>query len=224
MINTTNSKRPVPIRGSAFNVKGFRKGVSYGYVRTVFNGLLPGSYIDLWEQKRGKQTHHYGRVSVTEAIMETYPEFCEALYNPGKSVPIEIGPFELMIWTKKPKVKRDRKALEDEVDELKIALNKQMQLQQETQVMLNNILVSNSSNFVCPNELNLMRGSRPSPPRKKAKANAKSDPMEMTSISDTETNAQINYFPESPSAKMSEYQLKMCAHLQKVLDEAGMGT
>ena len=90
--------------------------------------------------------------------------------------------------------------------------------------MLNNILASNGSNFVCPNELNLMRGSRPSPPRKKAKANAKSDSMEMASISDTETNAQINYFPDSPSTKMSEYQLKMCAHLQKVLDEAGLGT
>ena len=117
-------------------------------MRTVFNGLLPGSYIDLWEHKRGKQTHHYGRVSVTEAIMDAYPEFREALYNPGKSVPIEIGPFELMIWTKKPKVKRDRKVLEDEVDELKLALNKQMQFQQETQVMLNNMLASKGNNLV----------------------------------------------------------------------------
>ena len=99
-----------------------------------------------------------------------------------------------------------------------------MQFQQETQVMLNNILASKGNNFVRLNELNRMRGSKPSPPRKKAKANAKSESMEIMSISDTEPNAQINYLPDSPSTKMSEYQLKMCAHLQKVLDEAGLGT
>ena len=204
-------------------------------MRTVFSGLLPGSYIDLWEQKRGKQTHHYGRVSVTRAIMDAYPEFCEALYNPGKSVPIEIGPFELMIWTKKPKVKRDRKALEDDIDELKLALNKQMQFQQETQVMLNNMLASKSNNLVGSNGMNQMRGSKPSPPRKKSKAKASFDSMEVSHsghnqqphMSLDELNARVNYLPDTNHTmpnQMSEFQSKMRATLQKFIDEGGVGT
>ena len=141
MSAASNSNVPVPSRGSAFNVKGFRKGTTDEYVQQTFSTLLPGSFICLWEVKQGKQSRRVGRMSVTPEIMRVYPEFEDSLKNPGKSVRVDVGPFELSIWTRKPKKAPKRtNLLEREIADLKQQMKEQFQSQLQTQAMLDHLL------------------------------------------------------------------------------------
>merc|ERR1712224_224912 len=90
----------VPVRGRAFNIKGFRRGISQDRVEQVFLCLMPGSILDLWYDKKMKMV---GRIYVTPAIESVFPEFSACAGSNGEDISIEVGPFELMIWIKKVK-------------------------------------------------------------------------------------------------------------------------
>ena len=105
------AKEVVPARGRAFNLKGFRLGLTEQKITAVFSTLLPGCLLDLWElEPSGKIV---GRVYVSSEIESVYPEFTACAENPGKDLSIAIGPFELFIWVrclKKKKRKKIKKA------------------------------------------------------------------------------------------------------------------
>ena len=103
------AKDVISARGRTFRVKGFRKGLSEEKVSYVFSQLLPGSYADLWTEKRSRNTMLVGRLYVPPQIETVYPEFKACAENPGKDVPITIGPFELFIWIRCPKKKKNLK-------------------------------------------------------------------------------------------------------------------
>ena len=96
----------IPVRGRAFNVKGFRPGLKVETVLSVFHTLMPGCLIDAWNERTGNM-RLVARVYVSRDIESVYPEFSLCAEKPGIDVPIEIGPFELAIWMR-PKLKAPR--------------------------------------------------------------------------------------------------------------------
>ena len=203
-----NSSVSVPARGSAFNVKGLRKGVKEEYVREVFSTLLPGSFICLWDDvKCGKTIRRLGRVSVSSEIMNVYPEFKKALENPGQDVRVDIGPFELTIWTRKQKKKRgNAKKIQKELELVREELAKQQRLQEQTQAMLDHLLEPNGNKEkeTCVNK---KRHPKMSPVHKRVKVIQHDE--EMIPVEKTEEEIKAEFY-----AAVKEQERKIRPTLQ----------
>ena len=84
----------VPVRGRAFNVKGFRLGITEERVHAIFARLMPGSILDLWMDKK---MHLVGRIYVTAPIESVFPEFSACADSSGGDILIDVGPLQLFI-------------------------------------------------------------------------------------------------------------------------------
>ena len=155
----------IPARGRTFNVKGFRYGLSEEKVTHVFSQLLPGSFADLWQEERFKKPMLVGRLYVSPEIESVYPEFKACAMNPGKDVPIAIGPFELFIWIRCPKKKKRRA----------VRRKKQLNSKETSSVSSQSFTVFSAkhSHDIFPSEpfagLPKKRYLEPSPPHKRVK-------------------------------------------------------